>query len=590
MEGDCDSQTRAAATSVWREPAFYLLAVLVAAIYLSRLATLPIVGEESRWARGAAQMLETGDWIVLRQQGHVFPERPPMTCWSMAVAALAWGDLDLVAIRLPSVIAVLLTSLLIYVYARGFLSSTGALVGGLTYATFGQVLQIGRHGESEALFTLFLGGAILVWHLGYSQGWTKLGTWTTAYTLTALAALCKGPQGPIYFVAVVFVYLTLRRDWRWLFDWRHAAGMGVFAAIIACWQVPYYLMTDWTAVQDTWAGLAKDRFLAPGLVAHMISYPFEILVCLLPWSPLLLMFISRKFRDSLGDLKTPAIYLATALAVTFPSVWLAALARGRYYMPLYPCLAVLIAVVVHRCATLAVDAPARRVWKGFLVLGSLTSISLGIGAVVVLVLPRDIEVLRSLPPLMLIALAAIGFATASIQVWAARDSGLTRTAVASVAFAALLGFTYTGPAINFYSVKWHDCGPDVAKLRSMIPEPDAMISLGPINPGFAYHYQTLVQELPWPTKADDLPKNVEYFFVMQYAADTPDTHQIGRGRSWEHVSGQLPFDWEEVARLPMGRRLEANAEQTLVLARVCRPDSVALQPESPDAETPTITR
>lgn len=590
MEGNCDSQPRAAAVNVWREPAFYLLALLVAAIYLSRLATLPIVGEEARWARGAAQMLETGDWIVLRQQGKVFPERPPMTCWSMAVSALAWGDLDRVAIRLPSVIAVLLTSLLIYIYARGFLSSTGALVGGLAYTTFGQVLQIGRHGESEALFTLFLGGAILVWHFGYMRGWTKLGTWTAAYSLTALAALCKGPQGPIYFGAVVLVYLTLRREWRWLFDWQHAAGMSVFAAIIACWQVPYYLMTDWAAVQDTWAGLAKDRFLAPGLVQHMISYPFEILVCLLPWSPLLLMFISRKFRDSLGDLKTPAIYLATALAVTFPSVWLAALARGRYYMPLYPCLAVLIAVVVHRCATLAVDAPARRVWKGFLLLGSLTSVSLGIGALVVLLLPHDIELLTSVPSVMLIALAAIGFATASIQVWAARESGLTRTAIASAAFAVLLGFTYTGPAINVYTAKWHDYGPDVAKLRSMIPDPDAMISLGPINPSFAYHYQTSVREVPWPTKADDLPENVEYFFVMQYANDTRETHQIGRGRSWEHVSGELPFDWEEVARLPLSRRLDANAEQTLVLARVHRPNSVALQAKSPDAETPTITR
>ena len=404
MEGDRDSLTRDSEPKIWREPAFYLLAVLVAVIYFSRIATLPIVGEEPRWARGAAQMLETGDWIVLRQQGNVFPERPPMSSWAMAVAALAWGDLDAVAVRLPSAFAIVLTCLLIYAYARSFLSSTGALVGGLAYGTFGQVLQIGRHGESEALFTLLLGGAILVWHLGYLRGWTQLATWSTAYFLAAVAALCKGPQGPIYFGAVVFIYLLIRRDWRWLFDWTHAAGMSVFAATIACWQVPYYLMTDWNAVHDTWAGLTKDRYMAPGFVQHVISYPIEILICLLPWSPLLFMFISRKFRE----LKTPAIYLATAVAVTFPSVWFAPLARGRYYMPLYPCLAVLIAVVVHRCATLAADAPAHRVWKGFMLLGSLTSITLGTGAIVVLLLPQTAEVLASVPPLMLIALAHAG--------------------------------------------------------------------------------------------------------------------------------------------------------------------------------------
>ena len=187
MEGR-DSHPSASSSNIWREPAFYLLAIIVAVIYFSRIAALPIVGEEARWARGAAQMLETGDWIVLRQQGQVFPERPPLTCWSMALAALAWGDLDPVAIRLPSVIAIVLTSLVIYGYARSFLSSTGALVGGLAYATFGQVLQIGRHGESEALFTLLLGGAILVWHVGYLRSRTQLGTWAAAYSLAALAA------------------------------------------------------------------------------------------------------------------------------------------------------------------------------------------------------------------------------------------------------------------------------------------------------------------------------------------------------------------------------------------------------------------
>lgn len=585
-----DSPVRPSTAKVWREPAFYVLALLVAAIYFSRIATLPIVGEEARWARGATQMLETGDWIVPRQQGKAFVDRPPMTSWSIAVAAMAWGDLDRVAIRLPSALAILLTSLLIYAYARSFLSSTGALVGGLAYATFGQVLQLARHGETDPLFTLCLGGALLIWHMGYLRGWSKTGTWTASYALAALASLCKGPQGPVYFVAVIVIYLAIRRDWRWLFDWRHAVGVGVFAAIIASWQVPYYLMTDWSAVRDTWFGLAKDRFLAPGLVQHLLTYPFEVLVCLLPWSPLLLMFISRKFRDSLGDLKAPAIFLATALVVTFPSVWFAAIARGRYFMPLYPCLAVLIAIVVHRCATLAADAAPHRLLKGFLLLGSLTSIGLGTAAIVLLLLPQDVGLFSSVPPLMWIGLAALGFTTASIQVWAARDSGLTRTAVASVAFAGLVGFVYTGPAINVYRAKWHDLGPDVAELRGLVPDPDALISLGPINAGFAYHYRTFVPELPWPTRAEDLPDEVEYFFVMQYAWDTPETHSIGRGRSWESVPGRLPFDWEEVASLPMGRSLKANPEQTLVLARIRRTESVASRPVMQDGDKPETTK
>ena len=45
--------------------------------YCWTIANVPLRGEESRWACGARWMLASGDWIVPRQQGTVFPERPP---------------------------------------------------------------------------------------------------------------------------------------------------------------------------------------------------------------------------------------------------------------------------------------------------------------------------------------------------------------------------------------------------------------------------------------------------------------------------------------------------------------------------------
>src|SRR4051812_32421489 len=54
--------------------ALTLLAVFVSLVYGARLTVQPLVGEETRWATGAREMLATGDWIVPRQQGHVFAE------------------------------------------------------------------------------------------------------------------------------------------------------------------------------------------------------------------------------------------------------------------------------------------------------------------------------------------------------------------------------------------------------------------------------------------------------------------------------------------------------------------------------------
>ncbi len=130
-------------------------------------------------------MIASGDWIVPRQQGHVFAERPPLGSWAMAGVALLRGQVDLVAIRLPSALATTLTAALIYAYARIFLTQLGAAVAALAYATAGQVLQIGRLGESEALFTLLVAASLLVWHAGYAR--TRRGRRAAVWCVSVMA-------------------------------------------------------------------------------------------------------------------------------------------------------------------------------------------------------------------------------------------------------------------------------------------------------------------------------------------------------------------------------------------------------------------
>ena len=128
----------------WREWEFWILAALTAAIYFSRIADLPIRGEETRRAMVAAEILRSGDWIVPRQQGAPFLSRPPVASWPIVWFARLVGDLNLAAVRLPTVIATLLTTLLVYAYSRQFMTRLGALSSGLIYGTFAQVLQLGR--------------------------------------------------------------------------------------------------------------------------------------------------------------------------------------------------------------------------------------------------------------------------------------------------------------------------------------------------------------------------------------------------------------------------------------------------------------
>ena len=96
----------------------------------------------------------------------------------------------------------------------------------------------------------------------------------------------------------------------------------MFVAVVGLWQIPFYRATDARAVYDIWSGLARDRFSLAGLGKHLATYPFETFGCLLPWSPLLLAFFNPRLRAELGPYRPWLAFLLTALAVTYPSVWL----------------------------------------------------------------------------------------------------------------------------------------------------------------------------------------------------------------------------------------------------------------------------
>lgn len=568
--------------NIVREPAFWLLAGFVMISAFAQINLLPMVGEEPRWARGAAQMLETGDWIVLRQQGQVFPERPPMTSWTMALASFVTGKLNITAVRLPSALAVVLTSLIVYWYCRSYVSSIGACFGGVVYATFLQVLQIGRHGESEAVFTLFLAGSLLCWHGLKMRGAGPFATWAVSAVFAALAALAKGPQAPIYLLAVSGMYMLVEGHLRFLFHWRSLAGLACGALVIASWQVPYYFMTDWQAVHDTWFGLAGDRFTIQGLLTHMVAYPLEIFACLLPWSPFLPALLFPSFRRRLGDAKYPVLFATLAIAVTFPTVWLAAGARGRYFMPLYPCFAVLIAIICERLIAASNRELDRRylTWlntSGGIICGTA---SLGLAGYIIFTAfnpAHDFAAILNLPVAILLLIACAS--TFACQLTALRGISSMRIRAASFGMAVIVTLLYVGPMLNHFNSEWHDPQSQVTELRRRIPTPNSIASFGPINHRFAYYFEDFIEELPWPESPSEVPDDVEYFLVMDYENDAEGKHPVGRGRYWKLVDDQLPFAWEPVGevicdrrfkpgqaahRVILGRRIREVAEQTRV--------------------------
>lgn len=587
-----DSSAPADPQRWWRERQLWWLLAVVSVLYLVRLTTQPVCGEESRWANGAAEMIASGDWIVPRQQGDVFPERPPLGSWAMALAALLTGRMDAVAIRLPSILALLSVIVVVYGYGRTFLQPLGALGAAAALASSGQVLVLGRLGESEAVFTCLLGSALLIWHWGYSAPWPRWRTWTAAYFLAALAALDKGMQAPVYLATASVAFLALTGDWRSLFCWGHLAGLATFGLVVGAWQLPYYRATDWQSVTDIWSGLAADRFSLEGLGTHMLRYPWETFGCLLPWSPMLAAYLFPRFRRWLSACQPQVTYLITALAVTYPSVWLSAGARGRYFMPLYPCLALLIGAVVQNWGGGAADSLERWAWRWFLRIVGLVAVGGALLLLVVNLLPgsrfHDFhEPLWLVLVFPVVALAHLGLqwsqGTNASQPyprgWLQHAAAVGRRLApdgAIVVLVAFLGLAYIGPVLNLRLNKSNDLGPVLTALRESLPAGERLVSFGPVAHRFLYFYGQPVEQLAWPEAADEVRPDVTYFCYDQHRGDGIEKRLNGRGRKWTLTSASLPFAWEPVGLFPVAPLLGHNPDTMVVVGRRLPPEEQEL--------------
>jgi 4-amino-4-deoxy-L-arabinose transferase-like glycosyltransferase len=561
----------------WRSWELVALTVLVAGIYFTRLAAVPVCGEESRWATAAREMVASGDWIVPRQQGTIFPERPPLGSWAMAVVGFARGQIDLVAIRIPSALAMLATTVLIFTYASRWMTRVGAFAAAAAYATFGQVMVLGRHGESEALFTLFTGGALLVWHAIYVQGKSRLTAWLVGYSLAALGALVKGPQAPVYFICVTTGFLLLERNWRWLFGLQHMLGIVSFVAIVGAWFVPFAL-SNAGAVDDIWAGLAQDRFTKHNLLNHVLTYPFETFGCLLPWSPLVLALLNpRVFRTIAAD-RPQMRFLIVALVVTYPTVWFAAGARGRYYMPLYPCLAVLVGLVVEHCAVRLAASLEQAFWKHFQRGAAIAVGVIGLGVALAGMVPLQPlqEIVQSVR--FLAFWIPVVLVSAALLVWASLGRGELRTRIAVLSLAAFMAVAHTGMLVNQRAKKSHDIDPLVTQLKQQL-EDGRLISLGRVYHRFAYEFDEPIPQVDWPIESSDLPADVEYFCFDRRPGDTPESRSGSDARVPFSTPGTLPFAWEEITTIPCDPVQREVHNRSVVIGRVVRPTVVASLPD-----------
>jgi len=459
--------------------------------------------------------------------------------------------------------------MVVVVYLAGAMvvGRTAALAGGAAMFSMPQVLQLGRTGETDALFSFLVSASLLIWFIGYHRKWPKSLVWSLGYALAALGTLTKGIQATPYFVGTTCVFLLWRRDWRYLFSWGHLLGIGVFAVIFGAWAVPFAQRMGLGGLYeifhrdsaDQWQDVSIGSFLK-----QILTMPVRVIVSVLPWIALFTLFLLPKVRRQLAAHKTAVTFLLVALAVTWPTVWLSPTSQNRHFMPLYPCLAVLVALAVAPLLTPVAerDETAVKWWRFFLGVLSVVMIGIAVGmtlfafpaaiALLAKFLPKAQLGYLRLSPLMAVIFGGGTLVLAALTQWASRRVEPRRVRVGALSVAVFLGLLMVGPGLSLDIARAVDIRPGVAQLRQTIG-PKPLISYGPTAHLFAYYYRQHIPLWDFPKSAEDSAAQVEYFCYYGGAEGIADP--------------KLPFAWEKVGEYCCDRIRGDNPKVLIVVGR-----------------------
>lgn len=336
----------------WRGPLFAALVALIAGLP-GLFAMPPLDRDESRFAQATSQMIETGDYVVIKFQDQPRFKKPVGIHWMQALSVKALSDAEdrrIWAYRIPSLLgAMLAAAACAWGAAALFDPRTGLLAGSILGATFllSSEAFIAKTDAALCGATTLAMAALARIYMAHRKGEpsskrTKLAFWLGL----ALAALIKGPVGLLVAIFALIALAIWDRKGAWIKDLGWSWGLILFAAITLPWAMMITVATD-----GAFWGAAVGADLAPKLAGGQEGHagPFgyhTLLAPLLSFPATLLLPAALVVGWTKRD--EPGVRFALCwLVPTWLMFELLPTKLVHYELPAYGALAMLMAAAVR---------------------------------------------------------------------------------------------------------------------------------------------------------------------------------------------------------------------------------------------------
>ena len=329
--------------------------------------------DESLYASSAVEMVNSGDWVTTTYHGRpdYYNSKPPLNIWILSTA-FKLGGVNLLSLRVTSVVAAWATVLVLMLWARRFFSDRTAILAGLVLSTSFGFLHVhsGRSGNPDALMTLLLLLVLVVTSTADEK--PKRLVWLGP--LLAGVFLLKGMAVLLPLAYVAGVQMWRRRTGRaWpLQPLIVAASLMLVPALLwayARWRVDHWTFLQLLITQDLVS--ASTRSLeghggSPLYYADILQrYQYDWLIAALAAAALFWTRVRESARREFAGVRRGhgAAFVALTWTVLTLGVLTAMQTKLPWYLnPLYPVFALSVAALL-KTGLFATDDPAPFVRK-----------------------------------------------------------------------------------------------------------------------------------------------------------------------------------------------------------------------------------
>lgn len=485
--------------------------------------------DEARYGLLAREAVEHGHWILPRVRDEVYLNKPPLFFWTVAVFALPFGKVTDATAPIASVISAVAGLLAVFAIGRLLWGDAVALAATLVLATSPFYFFMAHQVLTDIMLTAWMSWA-LYFYLASSRAPSSLRPLLGFYLCTAGALASKGPAALMVLVAAAAASLIIE-GWRGIGRLRLPLGLGLIVLTALPWFLPYLLQHERSYGE---AVVMRDYlgWYFKSAVASRLEAVSGHLARFLPWGFFLLPAAWWWTRDRDPNRTRLLVWAGTLLIL----LSLSGEQRARYFLPLWPIFAVLVA---EFCVRGAERARSLLDWAAAVYL----VLMIGIGAFLIwgsVSGPDAVFLPASSWERWLTATAIVAGAALALLSLRVEHSGLAATAW----LAAGLGVVLTVAALGYPArfARAHDYPGVALRVAPKLAPGEPLLAYPDANLAWDFYLRRPVRELRSEREAATL------------LAAAPRARVLMRVDEWQRLKPQADAGWRTLDEGQVGRR------------------------------------